>query len=360
MRRALNLYRARAVEDKIKDFIIIFTSILYEALPFIILGALIAGVLEELVPQRVIARLIPRNRVLAVAMSALLGLVFPMCECGIIPIMRRLLRKGLPLSCCTAYMLAGPIINVIVLLSTYVAFSGMEAATGSSGQPLYQMGGAWMVGMRAGLGFLVAVGTSLIVEWQWRKHGTALLAPIALPPTKNQPVDEETGDTNSNTRPPFLQRLGNISETALHDFVDITVFLILGALLAAFTRQMLTHGDIEALSRGYPLAVILAMMGLAIVLCLCSEADAFVAASFIYLRPSAKLAFLVLGPMLDIKLYLMYTRIFRPRLIWTIIPSVVVQVFLYTALTHFIWETYAPVLQPPPPAPAVPTETPPS
>src|SRR5215813_13147099 len=103
-----------AVEDKAKDFIVIFTSILYEALPFIVLGAVVAGMLEELVPQRIVAKIIPRSRVLAIAIGGLLGLLFPMCECGIIPVMRRLLRKGVPLSCCVCYMLAGPIINVVV------------------------------------------------------------------------------------------------------------------------------------------------------------------------------------------------------------------------------------------------------
>jgi len=83
-------------------------------------------------------------------------------------------------------------------------------------------------------------------------------------------------------------------------------------------------------------------MLLAILLCLCSEADAFVAASFISLRPSAKLAFLVLGPMLDLKLYMMYTRVFKPRLIYTIFLSVIVQVFAYSYVTHLLWERYAP------------------
>ena len=83
------------------------------------------------------------------------------------------------------------------------------------------------------------------------------------------------------------------------------------------------------------------MMGLAVLLCLCSEADAFVAASFSTLNPAAKLGFLVLGPMLDLKLYLMYTTMFRPRLIWTIIVCVVVQVFVYCAIIHYVWEAYA-------------------
>jgi uncharacterized membrane protein YraQ (UPF0718 family) len=83
------------------------------------------------------------------------------------------------------------------------------------------------------------------------------------------------------------------------------------------------------------------MMGLAILLCLCSEADAFVAASFVTMQPAAKLAFLVLGPMLDFKLYMMYTRVFSTRLIWTIISCVVVQVFVYALITHYAWESGA-------------------
>jgi uncharacterized membrane protein YraQ (UPF0718 family) len=128
----------------------------------------------------------------------------------------------------------------------------------------------------------------------------------------------------------------------LHDFVDITVFLILGSLLAATARMFLSHGDIEQLSTSYPIVVILAMMGLAILLCLCSEADAFVAASFTSLPPSAKLAFLVLGPMLDIKLYFLYTRVFRRKLIFTIFGCVIVLTFLYTLAVHQLWLTFLP------------------
>src|SRR5207244_722346 len=136
-------------------------------------------------------------------------------------------------------------------------------------------------------------------------------------------------------------RLSNISETALHDFVDITVFLILGALLASFMRQLLSNfSEYESVLRSNPPLAIAFMMGLAIVLCLCSEADAFVAANIGAVTPAAKLAFLVLGPMLDFKLYLMYTRVFRPRLIWTIMSCVVVQVFCYSLLTYFVWEKW--------------------
>jgi uncharacterized membrane protein YraQ (UPF0718 family) len=125
----------------------------------------------------------------------------------------------------------------------------------------------------------------------------------------------------------------------LHDFVDITVFLILGAILAALCRSFLSHDQMQRLALGYPALAILIMMGLAILLCICSEADAFIAASFRGVPAAPKLAFLVLGPMLDLKLYMMYTRVFRPRLIWTIITSVVVQVLLYSILVH-LFMTY--------------------
>lgn len=329
-----------SVEQSVQNFILIFLSILWEALPFIVLGALIAGILEELVPQQLVSKFIPRSRTLAIMIGGLLGILFPMCECGIIPVMRRLLRKGVPLSCCVAYLLAGPIINGVVMLSTFAAFYGQQNALNSSGQPAYQIGGLGMMSLRMFFGYLVAMGTSFIVEWQYRKHGSKLLAPLAVADTeKGQTKDGGIGLTDEPPKT-WFQKISNISETALHDFVDITVFLILGALLAAGSRQLLSHDTVEALSRDKPVLAIGMMMGLAIVLCLCSEADAFVAASFVSLRPASKLAFLVLGPMLDFKLFGMYTRIFRQRLIWTIITSVVIQVLIYSLIFHFVWEGY--------------------
>ena len=328
------------MEDQIKNFIITFTSILYEALPFIVFGSVIAGIVEELIPQRLIARLIPRNRVLAIAIGGFLGLPSPMCDCGILVVVRRLLRKGVPLSCCVCYLLAGPIINVVTMLSTRVAFNKMEELKDSSGQLTYQIGGTGMMCLRVGMGYLVAFVTGLIIEWQYRKHGPKkLLTPLAVPIGKTDLTEDQENGHDETTRRSFFQRINNITATALHDFVDVMVFVILGALLAALGRLLLKD-ELETLSRSYPVFAIGIMMILAIVLCICSQADAFVAASFITLRPAAKLAFLVLGPMLDFKLYAMYTRVFRPRLIWTVVSCVVVQVFLYSLVTHVIWENY--------------------
>jgi uncharacterized protein len=325
-------------ETQIRLFVTHFTSIVYEAMPFIVLGALIAGILEEFVPQRFITRIMPRNRVWAILVGALLGLPFPMCECGIIPIMRRLIRKGVPLSACTAYLLAGPIINVVVMGSTYTAFLNHEQ---NSTPAIRQMGSWWMLGMRMGLGYLVAVGTSLIVERQYRRYGNKLLMPLAMPPA--EPAADKDDEAVANApRKPWAQRLGSVTETALHDFTDIMVFLIIGALISAFCGQIFSHKDVDDFGRGFPVLAIVGMMAMAVVLCLCSEADAFVAASYTQLPPSAKLAFLTLGPMLDLKLYFMYTRVFRPRLIWTIFTASAVQVFIYSVAFHYFWQYILP------------------
>ncbi|MFO0849151.1 MAG: permease [Gemmataceae bacterium] len=315
---------------EVQDFVVTFSSILWEAMPFIVLGAVVAGVLEELLPQQVMSRIVPRSAIPAAVLGGLLGLVFPMCECGIVVVMRRLLRKGLPLACCIAYMLAGPIVNVVVMLSTYVAFGGLN--------PLSRDAAWTMLGLRVGLGFVTAVVTGCAVHLLQRTYPvTALLTPIAVPlaPAKGglslNVVDEE--EAKAERRSPF-KRLANISETALHDFLDITVFLILGAALAAVVKLYIDPADLTALSRDMPYLAIPAMMVMAVLMCLCSEADAFVAASFTEMTLAPKLAFLVLGPMFDLKLLLMYTRVFRPRLIGVIVVCTVIQVMAYTMLVH--------------------------
>ena len=113
------------------------------------------------------------------------------------------------------------------------------------------------------------------------------------------------------------------------------------SLIASVARVIIPQIGFDAFIKQYPLSTIPLMMFFAIVFCLCSEADAFVAASFVTLRPSAKLAFLVLGPMMDFKLYFMYTRVFRPRLIWTIFIASAVQVFVYTVAFHYLWQALA-------------------
>lgn len=314
------------MQQQILDFIVCFTSIFYEALPFIVLGSVISGVLEEFVPQQWIARLVPRSRLVAVGMGGFLGLLFPMCECGIVPVMRRLLRKGLPLGTCVAYMLAGPVINGVVILSTVVAFAS------------YGVVGYWIIGLRLVMAYVTAVVTALVADRMYAVHGDALLTDAAKPEPKKMALSlNVVEDGHAEEKSDWMTRLGRVSSTALGDFIDITVFLTLGALLSSLARMFVTPSAIEEWSSAYPALAILSMMLLAIVLCLCSEADAFVAASFTTMHPAAKIAFLVLGPMQDLKLFVLFTRVFRPRLVWAIVSVTFVQVFVYSMAIYFAW-----------------------
>jgi len=332
----------------VETMFLVFTSILYEALPFIVLGVAIAGFLEEFVPQQIIAGLFQSRAMSsgpaqlgAIALGAVLGLVFPMCECGIVPIMQRLLRKGVPVGVCISYMLAGPIINVVVISATYVAFSPPKpqdylfpwTLSGDSDAP--NLGGPLtMTALRVGLGFVVACVTGLVVQWQYRRQGNRLFTPGVF---AQSPVNGESSERLTPRKGPW-QRLGNVAETALHDFVDIMAFLVIGAGLAAIVRTSLEQTDFSQWVQTTPAIAILLLMGLAVAICLCSEADAFIAAALPRAwPPAAKVAFVLLGPMLDFKLLLMYTRVFRKRLILTIVVAVVVQVFIYTLLLHYLW-----------------------
>jgi uncharacterized membrane protein YraQ (UPF0718 family) len=247
-----------------------------------------------------------------------------MCDCGIIVVMRRLLRKGLPLAVCVSYMLAGPIVQVAVILSTAFAFSG---------NPLY--GSALnVVLLRCAGGYLIAVLTGLLIDAMERREGLAnMVHPNVL---RGLNARLEVIEENDGPRT-VMGRIGNIASTALSDFMDIMPFLVIGAFLASAGRLWIQSARLEEVFQGSPALAILAMMALAFLFCVCSKADAFIAVNFpVYWPPASKIAFLVFGPMLDFKLVLMYTRVFRPKVIWTIAASICIQTFVFAMALHYI------------------------
>lgn len=349
------------------DFRLRFTSIVLEAMPFIVLGALISGVLEEMLPQKFFQKLLPKSRGLAIVASSLLGVLMPMCECGIVPVMRRLLKKGVPASCAITYMLSAPGMNFIVLSSTALAFWGYAGGA----YDWFGVGGSGMVVLRGGFAFVVAVTVGLVVE-RMARRGAPLVREDArrvrlvesdesrrlLEEDENDAPHahdggcghaHEEGKSCGHEHGPqgrvqehihphkprtVLERLHAIAEISLGDFIDIAAFLVIGALLAAAVNTALPRQIDQIASQ--ELLSILVMMGLAFVLSLCSEADAFVAANFTGMSTGARLGFLVLGPMLDVKLLIMYHWVFRKRLIWTMIPLLIVMIFTLCALWNFV------------------------
>ncbi len=278
-----------------------FFAILIEAVPFMLVGTVVGGLIEALVPRRYLSRALEGRGTLAVFLGAGLGAVFPICECAIVPVVRRLLKKGVPFSAAVAFLLAGPVVNPVVAASTAVAYQ-------------YH----WeMVIVRLVCGYAIAVGVGLALGTLFARSDP--LKPGFMPACgcAHHHDHDEAG---------WRARLAGALGHACDDFFEVGRFLVIGAFLAALARTLVPLSVFETLS-ARPWLAILLMMLLAVALNLCSEADAFIASSFRgVMPPAAQAAFLVLGPMLDIKLVLMYLTVFRKRTIVALATAVTLAV----------------------------------
>ncbi|MFH1920646.1 MAG: permease [Planctomycetota bacterium] len=298
----------------LSDFVLVWWGILYEAMPFVVMGTLLSGLVERCVSRETVVKFFPKNRFVGIGVSALMGLVFPMCECGVVPVVRRLMLKGVPASCGVAYMLAAPIINPLVILSTMIAFRGKDSWTDS-----------WTVtGLRVGMGYFVAVVVGLVV---WRMLGERN---VLLPTPQN-----DHGDDHDHNHGPKGNFLVDILGHAAGDFMVIGSTLVVGAALAALINSGFSRAAMEPLAQN-PWAAVSGMSALAIGLNLCSEADAFIARSFLAFPLAAKMAFLVLGPMVDLKLIAMYATVFRPKAILVITGLTTLLIFIL-CVTGYVW-----------------------
>lgn len=271
-----------------QTFVIIFVAIVVEALPFILLGALVSALLEVYVPDRVFERIARLPLGLQIPGAALGGFAFPVCECGSVPVARRLIAKGLHPAAGLAFMLASPILNPIVLLSTWLAYSGRGL-------------GFEMVVGRALLGVILAI----VAGWALGNEGaTDLLKPRA---------DESVASHDHESEPPSERRRSFVDHLT-GDFLFMGRFIVLGAGLAAAMQTLIPQSLVSGVART-PIVGSLALMGIAVVLSLCSEADAFVAVSFVQFPLGSQLAFLVFGPVVDAKLAFLYGATFRRRFV---------------------------------------------
>lgn len=294
-----------AVHFSFPDFSYAFLSILLEGIPFLLLGTILSGLIDQFLPSRLMTRLLPRNPYAGACVSGLLGLIFPMCECGVVPIIRRLMAKGLPAANAITYMLSAPIVNPVVAISTYAAFKGQA--------PLE------MTLARLGVGFAVAVIVGMVVHNLALRHvlRTNIIADVAQPQATVQ-----SGPTGG-----LFARLWAALGVCVGDFLNMTIYLVLGAAAAAFFNTSVNQDAILPLAMNDWLATG-ALMTLAAALCLCSTTDAFIAATFSMFPSVSKLAFLVYGPMVDLKLIFLYSSIFRKRFVFGLVVGLFVLVGL--------------------------------
>jgi uncharacterized membrane protein YraQ (UPF0718 family) len=294
------------------SFCTVFLGIFFEAAPFLFLGVLVSSGLHLFVGEETIARLAPRRPVPATLFGSMLGLAFPVCECGIVPVCRRLIQKGAPLSLAVALLLAAPVVNPVVIVSTWVAF-----------------GGDWrIVGWRIGLTILIAVAIGLIVAVHPQPR--ALLTG-ALAGEIGAHAHDHRHDGPGDRARALLWHTGA-------EFVEMGRYLILGALLAATLQTVVPRAALLELGAA-PVASVLVMLALAVVLSICSTVDAFIALTFAGVFSSgALLAFLVFGPMVDIKSTIMYLSIFKRG----VVGAIVLLAFQMTLLAALVISLYSP------------------
>ncbi|MEV6521436.1 permease [Longispora sp. NPDC051575] len=250
---------------RLRTWSTVFVSIVVQAVPFLVFGVALSAVIAVFVPAGFLARALPSRPVLAVPVAAAAGVVLPGCECGSVPVAGALVRRGVTPAAAFAFLLSAPAINPIVLTSTAVAFPGAPRMVVARG--------------------LAGLITSVLVGWLWLRLGRADW--IRLP-----------------GRPDLagLARWPAFWASCRHDVVHAGGYLVIGGLAAATLNVTVPPRWLTALADN-PWLSILVLAALAVVLSICSEADAFVAASLSQFSLTARLAFLVVGPMIDLKLF---------------------------------------------------------
>lgn len=298
--------------ESLSNFKIIWLSIILEALPFVLLSVIVSAFLHNFVSGDILQKIVPKNRLISTIPTALLGLILPVCDCGMVPIVRRLVSKGVPLHVAITYMLAAPIINPVVITATFFAFRANTT----------------MVLLRVTAAFFIAIITGLLCSMFFNR--SQLKKDIL---TYNEHCC--CCDHDDAAEPPakgFFRKLLRTAYDAGIEFFDMGKYLFLGAMLGALTQILIPRTLLLTVGQDSILSVVL-MMLFAFVISVCSAADAFIAASFaISFSPGALAAFMVFGPMIDLKNILMLQHAFKTRFVlW-----LAMVVFCLTACSAYI------------------------
>jgi hypothetical protein len=248
-------------QPAIANWATVFVAITVQAMPFLVLGVSVSALVAALVPAGLLPRLLPRRPALAVPTAAAAGVALPGCECGSVPIADRLVAQGAPPPAALAFLLSAPAINPVVLVATAVAFPGRPAVVLAR--------------------FIASLATATVVGLLWARRGR----------------DDLIDRTRQRHR---------------HDLLHAGGFLIVGAATAATLQTVVPRSALDAVA-GAGLLSVLALAGLAVAMAICSEADAFIAASLTGFSLTARLAFMVVGPMVDVKLIALQAGTFGRR-----------------------------------------------
>ena len=338
----------------------LFLSLLVEAMPFLLLGVLFSSALLLFIDERKLVAIAPRNPLLGSFVGSCIGFLFPVCECGNVPVARRLLMQGVPTSVAIGFLLAAPTINPVVIWSTWVAFGGQPEIVIL--RVIFSLTVATFIACVFGiqkdpeallqeklarrLRFLVKNNSeSLSAEVESKEQeklppllqsGTFLIdksgQPLALEnlPPLGVLSAEKTSNKEDKTLPPKLRLF---LDNMVQELRELGAMLVIGSAIAASIQVFVPREIVLSLGQG-PVTSIVAMMLLAALVSICSTVDAFFALSFAsFFTTSSLLAFLVFGPMIDLKAMGLMLTIFRPRIVIYLF-GLAAQLTLILALSH--------------------------
>ncbi|MFB9832942.1 permease [Actinoallomurus acaciae] len=260
---------------RLQGWATVFVAICVQALPFLVFGAAVSAAIASFVPEGFWRRALPRRPALAVPAAGVAGAVLPGCECASVPVASGLMARGVTPAAALAFLLSSPAINPVVLVATAVAFRGHPE----------------MVAAR----FVASLLVSVVAGWVWLRFGRGdwLRIPARAPATRTR-------------------RWAGFAAALRHDLLHTGGLLVAGAAVAA-TLSVLVPAAYMARVAGIPWLSVVVLGVLAVVMSICSEADAFVATSLTQFSTTAKLAFLVIGPMVDLKLIALQAGTFGAR-----------------------------------------------
>ncbi|GAB4053791.1 permease [Catellatospora paridis] len=271
----------------------VFVSVMVQATPFLVFGVALSAVIAVFVPRSFWSKALPKHPALAVPVASCAGVVLPGCECGSVPIAGSLIRRGVTPAAALAFLLAAPAINPIVLTATAVAFPNNPEMVVARG--------------------VASIVVAMVMGWLWLRLGKQEW--IRLP---HRPELDD------------LSRWRAFWAACRHDIVHAGGFLVLGAMAAATINVLVPESVLQAVA-DQPVLSVLALAVLAVLLSICSEADAFVAASLSQFSLTARLAFLVVGPMVDLKLISMQAGVFGRRFAMRFAPATFVMAVVVAA-----------------------------
>jgi uncharacterized membrane protein YraQ (UPF0718 family) len=330
--------------EKLLNASTLFFSLLVEAIPFLLIGVVLSSVLMLVVDENKLVQKIPHNPILGALIGSLIGFLFPVCECGNVPVARRLLTQGVPTSVAIAFLLAAPTINPVVIWSTWIAFRDQPEIV------LFRVIFSLSIAMIMACIFSLQKDPdglfqgNLVQRLEWLEKQKQVKKDAQKPAllssgsfllgNDNKPIsltDLPVNPIKRSTPKNYLRYKNNVViENILQELKELGGMLILGSAIAATIQIFVPREFILSLGHG-TITSVLAMMLLAAFISICSTVDAFFALSFASTFTSGSLlAFLVFGPMIDIKAIGLMLSIFKPRIIAYLLVIVAQLTFIFS------------------------------